>query len=131
MKSGLRSPLDENRLAKMPIKICIVEDDAGIRAGLVRLLGRTTDFKCLGEFATAEAGLEKIPEIKPDVVLMDLNLPGMNGVECVRKLKSVVPSIQIVMLTVYEDPDQIYNALSAGAMGYLLKKTPPADLLDA
>jgi DNA-binding NarL/FixJ family response regulator len=118
-------------LNKMPIKICIVEDDAGIRAGLVRLLGRTQDFKCLGDFASAEAGLEAIPEIKPDVVLMDLNLPGMDGVECVRKLKPLLPKIQIVMLTVYEDPDQIYKALSAGAMGYLLKKTPPAELLEA
>ena len=113
------------------IGICVVEDDAGFRSGLNRLLGRTRDFRCLGSFASGEAGLQKIPEIKPDVVLMDLNLPGMNGVECVRKLKALLPAVQIVMLTVYEDPDQIYNALSAGAMGYLLKQTPPAELLDA
>lgn len=91
----------------------------------------TQDFRCLGCFASGEAGLQAIPNIKPDVVMMDLNLPGMNGVECVRKLKTLLPSLQIVMLTVYEDPDQIYNALSAGAMGYLLKQTPPAALLNA
>jgi len=113
------------------IGICVVEDDAGFRSGLERLLGRTQDFRCLGCFGSGEAGLEAIPEIKPDVVMMDLNLPGMNGVECVRKLKALLPSVQIIMLTVYEDPDQIYNALSAGAMGYLLKQTPPAELLDA
>ena len=114
-----------------PIGICVVEDDAGFRSGLERLLGRTQDFRCLGCFASGEAGLQAIPNIKPDVVMMDLNLPGMNGVECVRKLKTLLPSLQIVMLTVYEDPDQIYNALSAGAMGYLLKQTPPAELLNA
>ena len=114
-----------------PIGICVVEDDAGFRSGLERLLGRTQDFRCLGSFASGEAGLQAIPNIKPDVVMMDLNLPGMNGVECVRKLKALLPSLQIVMLTVYEDPDQIYNALSAGAMGYLLKQTPPAELLNA
>ena len=113
------------------IGICVVEDDAGFRSGLERLLGRTRDFRCLGSFPTGEAGLQKIPEIKPDVVIMDLNLPRINGVECVRKLKALLPPVQIVMLTVYEDPDQIYDALSAGAMGYLLKQTPPAELLNA
>ncbi len=116
---------------KMPITVCIVEDDPGFCAGLIRLLGRTPDFLCLGHYASAETGLEAIPRIKPHVVLMDLNLPGMNGVECVRKLKLLLPSAHIVMLTVYEDSDQIYNALSAGAMGYLLKQTPPAQLLEA
>jgi DNA-binding NarL/FixJ family response regulator len=113
------------------IRVCIVEDDPGFRAGLIRLLGRTPDFECVGDFPTAEAGIEAIPGLRPDVVLMDLNLPVMNGVECVRKLKVLFPSVHIVMLTVYEDSDQIYNALSAGAMGYLLKQTPPAELLEA
>jgi len=115
----------------MPITICIVEDDAGFRNGLLRLLARTPDFHCLDSYPSAEAALQAIPEITPNVVLMDLNLPGMNGVDCVRKLKSLLPRVQIIMLTVYEDPDQIYNALSAGATGYLLKQTPPAELLDA
>jgi DNA-binding NarL/FixJ family response regulator len=116
---------------QMPITICIVEDDAGFRNGLLRLLARTPDFHCLDSYPSAEAALQAIPEITPNVVLMDLNLPGMNGVDCVRKLKSLLPRVQIIMLTVYEDPDQIYNALSAGATGYLLKQTPPAELLDA
>ncbi len=114
-----------------PIGICVVEDDAGFRTGLERLFSRNPDFRCLGFFASGEAGLQAIPGIKPDVVMMDLNLPGMNGVECVRKLKASLPSLQIVMLTVYEDPDQIYAALAAGAMGYLLKQTPPVELLNA
>jgi len=117
--------------AKMPITVCIVEDEVGFRNGLTRLLARTPDFRCLGSYASAEAALQAIPEVNPNVVLMDLNLPGMNGVECVRKLKPQLTSSQIMMLTVYEDPDQIYNALSAGATGYLLKQTPPAELLDA
>lgn len=116
---------------KMAITVCIVEDDSGFRNGLIRLLSRTPDFKCLGSFASAEAGLQAIPGLNPNVVLMDLNLPGMNGVECVHRLKPQLPSAQIMMLTVYEDPDQIYNALSAGATGYLLKQTPPPELLDA
>lgn len=115
----------------MPITVCIVEDDVGVRDGLVRLLGRARDFQCAGCCASAEAALATIPAVKPDVVLMDLNLPGLNGIECVRKLKVLLPSIQVVMLTVYEDPEKIYQALSAGAMGYLLKQTPPAKLLDA
>jgi DNA-binding NarL/FixJ family response regulator len=116
---------------KMPITVCIVEDDPGFRNGLIRLFARAPDFQCLGNYASAETGLQAIPEIAPNVVLMDLNLPGINGVECVRKLKPQLPATQIVMLTVYEDPDQIYSALSAGATGYLLKQTPPAELLDA
>jgi DNA-binding NarL/FixJ family response regulator len=131
MRTALKKSFARMETRQMPITVCIVEDDAGFQDGLVRLFGRTEDFQCLGCYTSAEAGLEAIPEIKPDVVLMDLNLPGMNGVECVRKLKALLPSIQIVMLTVYEDPDQIYDALSAGAMGYLLKQTPPAELLNA
>ena len=131
MKSEQKKMSASTSSTPRTIGICVVEDDAGFRTGLERLLGRTQDFRCLGCFASGEAGLQAVPDIKPDVVLMDLNLPCMNGVECVRKLKTLLPSVQIVMLTVYEDPDQIYNALSAGAMGYLLKQTPPAELLNA
>src|SRR5579871_4583461 len=131
MKSGQNKMSAQLTSTSASIGICVVEDDAGFRSGLERLLGRTRDFRCLGCFASGEAGLQSIPGIRPDVVLMDLNLPGMNGVECVRKLKTLLPRVQIVMLTVYEDPEQIYQALSAGAMGYLLKQTPPVALLDA
>jgi DNA-binding NarL/FixJ family response regulator len=115
----------------MAITVSIVEDDAGVRDGLVRLLGRAKDFRCLGGYPSAEAALRELPAAPPDVVLMDINLPGMNGVECVRKLKVQAPSIQILMLTVYENPEQIFEALTAGATGYLLKQMPPAELLAA
>ncbi len=131
MKGEKKNMADHAESCSAPITLCIVEDDAGFRGGLVRLFGRTQDFRCLGSYASAEAALQGIPEVRPNVVLMDLNLPGMNGVECVRKLKQTLSSLQIVMLTVYEDPDQIYNALAAGAMGYLLKQTQPAELLSA
>jgi DNA-binding NarL/FixJ family response regulator len=115
----------------MTIKVAIVEDDAGVRQGLARVLGRAQDFRCVGAFSDAEAALQQLPDIKPEVVLMDINLPGMSGVECARKLKTLLPATQIMMVTVYEDPERIFEALAAGATGYLLKKTPPAQLLNA
>jgi len=115
----------------MPITVSIVEDNDQLRGTLARVIGRADGFVCLSQYATAEAALEAIPSGKPNVVLMDINLPGMNGVECVRRLKQVVPETQVMMLTVYEDTDNIFNALAAGASGYLLKRTPRAELLDA
>ena len=115
----------------MTIKVSIVEDDAGVRDGLVRVLGRAKDFRCLSSYRDAETALQDLPQVKPDVVLMDINLPKMNGVECARKLKAKLPAMQIMMLTVYEDPERIFEALAAGATGYLLKQTPPAELLSA
>src|SRR3954447_20099306 len=117
----------------MSILISIVEDDAGIRNGMVRVLNRSPDFRCLGCYATAEEALRELPRAtpQPEIVLMDINLPGMNGVECVKKLKARLPAVQIMMVTVYENPEQIFEALTAGATGYMLKQTPPPDLLDA
>lgn len=115
----------------MNITVAIVEDDAGIRDALIRILGRSRDFRCLGCYSSAEEALRELPAVKPDVVLMDINLPGMNGVECVRKLKAQEFSAHIVMLTVYEDSEQIFESLAAGATGYLLKRTPPTELLEA
>jgi DNA-binding NarL/FixJ family response regulator len=115
----------------MPITVSIVEDQDQLRATLARLIGRAEGFQCLGQHASAEAALEAIPKEKPDVVLMDINLPGMNGVECVRRLKQLCPQTQVMMLTVYEDTDNIFNALAAGANGYLLKRTSRAELLEA
>ena len=88
-------------------------------------------FRLAGDWGDAESALEALPEKKPDVVLMDINLPGMSGVEAVKRLKPLLPDTQFVMLTVYEDADHIYNALAAGATGYLLKQTPRAELLGA
>jgi DNA-binding NarL/FixJ family response regulator len=113
------------------IAVSIVEDDPQARKIIAGWIGSAAGFRLAGEWGDAESALKRLPENKPDVVLMDINLPGMNGVEAVRKLKADLPDTQFVMLTVYEDADHIYNALSAGATGYLLKQTPREELLDA
>ena len=115
----------------MPVTVSIVEDQDQLRGTLARVIGRAEGFQCIGQHASAEAALAAIPHEKPDVVLMDINLPGMNGVECVRRLKQLCPQTQMIMLTVYEDTENIFNALTAGAAGYLLKRTPRAELLEA
>jgi len=115
----------------MAIAVCIVEDDAQARKILAGWISRASGFRLAGEWGNAESALPALPERKPDVVLMDINLPGMSGVEAVRQLKPLLPQTQFVMLTVYEDADHIYNALAAGATGYLLKQTPRAELLRA
>ena len=115
----------------MPITVSIVEDNDQLRGTLARVIGRAEGFVCLGQHATAEAALENLPKEKPNVVIMDINLPGMNGVECVRRLKQVLPGTQVMMLTAYEDTENIFNSLAAGATGYMLKRTPRAELLDA
>lgn len=115
----------------MNIRVSIVEDDAPARDILARWLRRAEGFQCVGEHATTESALVGLPREKPDVVLTDINLPGLNGIECVRRLKPLLPQTQFVMLTVYEDADHIFEALKAGASGYLLKQTPRAELLAA
>ncbi len=115
----------------MAVTVSIVEDDAQARKILAGWIGRASGFRLAGDWGDAESALKLLPEKKPDVVLMDINLPGMSGVEAVRRLKSTLPATQFVMLTVYEDADHIYNALSAGASGYLLKQTPREELLSA
>jgi DNA-binding NarL/FixJ family response regulator len=115
----------------LPIKVALVEDDEGIRAGLAALIHRTTALRLAGDYPDAETALREIPSRPPDVVLMDINLPGINGIECVRQLKVEVPAVQVLMLTVYEDSDSLFNSLKAGASGYLLKRTASAKLLDA
>jgi DNA-binding NarL/FixJ family response regulator len=115
----------------MPIKVAIVDDDDGIRTSLATLIRRAPSLRLVGDYADAEAALKEIPHRPPDVVLMDINLPGVNGVECVRQLKISLPAVQFLMLTVYEDSDSLFNSLKAGASGYLLKRTASARLLDA
>jgi DNA-binding NarL/FixJ family response regulator len=115
----------------MPIKVAVVDDDEGIRNSLTALIRRAPSLRLAGEYADAEIALKEIPRQPPDVVLMDINLPGMNGVECVRQLKAVVPDVQFLMLTVYEDSDSLFNSLKAGASGYLLKRTASSRLLEA
>ena len=113
------------------IKVCIVEDDNGVRESLAGLVSREQGFDCLSSYRTAEEALEDVPKRHPDVVLMDINLPGMSGIECVGRIKSKLPAIQVVMLTVYEDTEQIFKALASGASGYMLKSTPPEEILEA
>jgi DNA-binding NarL/FixJ family response regulator len=115
----------------MAISVCIVEDNEQLRTTLAKVLNRAPGHKCPSHYGSAEAALEGLPKEKPEVVLMDINLPGMNGVECVRRLKEILPQTQIIMLTVYEDTENIFNALAAGASGYMLKRTPTAELLAA
>src|SRR5215470_19559834 len=115
----------------MPITVSIVEDNDKLRGTLAKVLDRAEGFQCLSQFGNAEDAVKTLPQEKPNVVLMDINLPGMNGVECVRQLKQLIPETQIVMLTVYEDTDNIFSALQAGANGYLLKRTKSAELLEA
>ena len=115
----------------MPITVSIVEDNDKLRGTLARVLNRAEGFRCLSDYGNAEDALKDLPKVKPEVVLMDINLPGMNGVECVRQLKQVLPTVQVMMLTVYEDTENIFNALAVGASGYMLKRTPQAQLLEA
>lgn len=115
----------------MPITVSIVEDSEQLRSTLTRMIGRAEGFQHLGDYGTAEDALEAIPKNPPNVVLMDINLPGMNGVECVRKLKQLAPTTQVVMLTAYEDTENIFNSLAAGASGYLLKRSKSAEILEA
>ena len=115
----------------MPITVSLVEDNDQLRGTLARVISRADGFQCLSQYANAEAALEGLPKEKPDVVLMDINLPGQNGVECVRQLKQLAPATLAIMLTAYEDTENIFNALAAGASGYLLKRTSSAELLEA
>ncbi|MFM2082811.1 MAG: hypothetical protein RL380_1502 [Verrucomicrobiota bacterium] len=115
----------------MQIKVAIVDDDEGIRSSLVALIRRAANLKFVGDFASGEVAFKEIPALTPDVVLMDINLPGMKGYECVRQLKTVIPQTQFLMLTVYEDSDSLFNSLKAGASGYLLKRTASARLIEA
>jgi DNA-binding NarL/FixJ family response regulator len=116
---------------RMPITIAIVEDDAPLRSSIIGILERTAECRCVGGFASAEDALRELPKLAPQVVLMDINLPGMNGVQCVGRLAELLPQAQILMLTVHEDTDTIFDSLAAGASGYLLKPVRAAELLTA
>ncbi len=115
----------------MSIAVSIVEDNPQVRGSLAKLIDGAPGFRCVSRHGSAEDALVEIPKVKPEVVLMDINLPGINGVECVRRLKPQLPGAQMIMLTVYQNTEHIFNALAAGATGYMLKQTPPAELLAA
>jgi len=113
------------------IKVVIIEDIKEIREGLQMLIDGSDGFMCAQTYRNGEEALEKLPTICPDVALMDINLPGINGIEVVRRLKSQGCHTQFIMSTVYEDDESIFESLKAGASGYLLKKTPPTKILDS
>jgi len=115
----------------MNINVAIVEDNDKIRDGLSLLIDGSEGFNCVAAYSNAEDALKFLPGQKPDVVLMDIQLPKMSGIECVENLIEKSPDLQIMMLTVYEDNEQVFKSLAAGATGYILKRTPPAELLEA
>jgi DNA-binding NarL/FixJ family response regulator len=111
--------------------VVVVEDDPALRQQIVQILNAAPDIRCIGAFSTAEEALNDIPAMSPNVVLMDIRLPGMSGIDCVARLKETAPALQIIILTIYEDTTRLFRALKAGANGYLLKSSPPEQLLEA
>ncbi len=113
------------------ITVSIVDDEKELRESIEAFIDGSPGFRCVSAYHSAETALKHLPQDRPDVVLMDIHLTGMSGIECVERLKTMMPEIQVMMLTVYEDTDQIFKALSAGASGYMLKRSTPARLLEA
>ncbi len=111
--------------------VVIVEDNKELKKQLVELLGTAPDIQCVGAFTTGEEALKQIPSLNPDVVLMDIKLPGMSGIRCVTELKKVLPKLRIIMVTIYEDSERIFRALKAGANGYLLKSSHSQQIIEA
>ncbi len=121
----------KERLTPPSIKVVVVEDETWMRENLVREINGAPGFCCINHYRSAEEAIRCIPTDRPDVVLMDIKLPGMNGVECIRRLRASLPEVRCLMLTVYEESEKIFNSLLAGASGYLLKRTSTAELLEA
>jgi DNA-binding NarL/FixJ family response regulator len=114
-----------------PIKVAVVDDEVDLRENIAAFIDAARGFSCTSVYSSAEDAIARLPQDKPDVILMDINLGGMSGIECVRRLKPQMPEVQVVMLTVFEDTEKIFSALTAGASGYLLKRLAPAKLLEA
>ena len=114
-----------------PITVAIVEDLDEVREGLNQFLSMDPQFEVLQCFSNAEEAVEALPAFAPDIVIMDINLPGMSGIECIRKVKPICPGMLFMMFTVYENDEKVFEALKAGASGYLLKKTGPAHIIEA
>ncbi len=115
----------------MPVSVVIIEDNNELRESLAQLIQGTPGFKCAGAFPSCEQLFPGLDRIRPDVALMDIGLPGMSGIDGVRRLKELAPAVDVLMLTVYEDDKRIFESVCAGACGYLLKKTSPARILEA
>ncbi len=117
--------------AGQPISVGIVEDNDGLRRSLVRLISHTPGMCCVGSWSEGKSALAQLPALKPDVVLMDINIPGMSGIECTAQLKQISPQTQVIIVTVYEDNENIFRALQAGACGYMLKRAFSENILEA
>jgi DNA-binding NarL/FixJ family response regulator len=128
---SIAAPAPRAGPAEPVIKVAIVEDDAKLRATLERYLAAQPGLRCVSAYANGEAALAGIPAVQPDVVLMDINLPGVSGIECVRRLCQALPSVKIIMLTVFEESEHVFQALTAGAFGYLVKSVRPARIVEA
>ncbi len=115
----------------MKKRVAIVEDDKGLREQLMLVLKTDSEVECVAAYGSAEEALKGFEAARPDVVLMDINLPRMSGIECVAKMKEIMPAVQIIIVTVYEDSERIFRALRSGASGYLVKSGPPEKLLEA
>jgi DNA-binding NarL/FixJ family response regulator len=120
-----------SQIQTMSIKVSIVEDDSSFRDSMGILINGASGFNCLGSYPNAEVALKQLPREWPDVVLMDIHLPQMSGIDCTTKLKIMRPELQIIMLTVYVDTEQIFKSLQAGASGYLLKQSSPVEILES
>lgn len=122
---------DPQDIEEPSITVVLVEDECWLRENLTREINRAPGMRCVNSYRTAETALQGIPHDRPEVLLLDINLPGMDGVECLRRLKPVLPELRCLMLTVYEESEKIFNSLLAGASGYLLKRTSTPELLEA
>jgi len=116
---------------QLKIKVVIVEDDKEMREGLESIVRSHPALECLATYPSAEEALEHIQSNIPDIVLMDIHLPGISGIECIKQLKPALPLTQFMMCTVYEDNENVFDSLCAGATGYLLKNSPPGRITDA
>jgi DNA-binding NarL/FixJ family response regulator len=115
----------------MPVRVSIVEDLAEIREGLVDLVTSDRELLMVGSFEDAESAVQQLPDLQADIVVMDINLPGMSGIDCIKTIKEKCPGTQFMMFTVYENDDKVLQAMQAGATGYLLKRTKPEQILES
>lgn len=115
----------------MPIKVAIVEDSREVREGMAFLLNASGGIECVGSFSTGEAALSKLVNLEPDIVLMDIGLPGISGIDCIRELKQICPDIEFLVFSVFEDDERIFESIKVGASGYLVKSTSPEKVIEA
>src|SRR5258705_13946393 len=115
----------------MSIRVAIVEDDRSVRENLALLIGAAPGFSCVATCASAEEAWQSLPAINPEVVLMDIRLPGRSGITCVTRLRSLLPQTQVIMLTIEEDSERVFDSMKAGATGYLVKHVSPEEILQA